>query len=292
MRRALLVTWLFLAAPSMAADLPTLISFPQLELRLGDPSVRLLDCRARADYEKGHRPGAVWVDAKAIEQKAARPGALHDPDAWRSWIDGLAIGPESVVYVYDANRQLDAARIWFLLRYLGVPRVGLVDGGYPLWEKEGRPVETQSTRLAPRPYPIRFQPRILAERSDVLAALKEGSAKVLDARSDEEHSGAAKKSKRAGRIPRACHLEWTNLVDADGRFLSRDDLRAKVEKSGIRPSDEVLTHCQGGGRASVNAFALELLGIRARNYYLGWSDWGNADDVPVESGPAASGDKD
>ena len=83
-------------------------------------------------------------------------------------------------------------------------------------------------------------------------------------------------------MPTACHLEWKNLVDQDGRFLDDSVLRAKLAKAGIKGDAPVITHCQGGGRASVNTFVFERLGIKARNYYLGWSDWGNASDTPVE----------
>ena len=94
-------------------------------------------------------------------------------------------------------------------------------------------------------------------------------------------------SKRGGHIPAACHLEWSDLVDKDGRFLDAAALRARLEKLGIKPGEPVITHCQGGGRASVDAFALERLGLPTRNYYLGWSDWGNAEQTPVATGAPA-----
>src|SRR5271157_1832146 len=103
-------------------------------LTFDEPHLRLLDARPQGEYDKGHIPGAVRVDAKAVEQMAAKPGALADRAAWEAWIAPLGIGPDTEVLVYDANRQLDAARLWWLLRYLGVGQVGLIDGGFPLWE--------------------------------------------------------------------------------------------------------------------------------------------------------------
>lgn len=263
----------------------TLLSFNELATRLSDGKTRLLDCRAKPDYDAGHIPGAIWVDAKAVEAMAAKPGALKDAAAWEEWLAPLGIEPGMEVFCYDSNRQLDAARVWFLLRYLGVDDAGLVNGGFSLWQKEGRPVSTAKAKVAPRPRPVAFRKDRLAERADVLGVLNDKSARILDARSDGEHLGTEKRSKQAGRVPAACHLEWKSLVDDQGRFLPASELRAKVSSAGIKPGEAVITHCQGGGRASVNAFALELVGIRARNYYLGWSDWGNADAVPIESGP-------
>ena len=265
-----------------------LVTFDDLQRRLGEPHRRLLDARPRGEYDKGHIPGAVWVDPKAVEKMAAKPGALTDRAAWEAWIAPLGIGPDTEVLVYDAKRQLDAARLWWLLRYLGVGQVGLIDGGFPLWEKQGRPVTAETRKVEPRKFEVRFRTDRLATRDEVLGALRQGKVLVIDARSQAEHTGVEKRAKRGGRVPASCHLEWTQFVDADGRFLDEAGLRAKLAEAGVRPGQPVITHCQGGGRASVDAFVFERLGYPTRNYYLGWSDWGNVEDTPVETGPYAS----
>jgi thiosulfate/3-mercaptopyruvate sulfurtransferase len=259
-----------------------LVAFPELEKRLGEPDLRILDARPKADYEKGHIPGAVWIDPKAVESMAAKPGALSDRAGWERWIAPLGIGPKTDVVVYDAKRQLDAARVWWLLSYLGVERVGLLNGNFPLWAAEERPVTAEVPSVEPRPFKVTLRADRHATRNEVVSALSSQGVTILDARSDGEYTGAEKRSKRAGHVPTACHLEWNNLVDKDGRFLDEMAARAKLAKAGVRSDGPVITHCQGGGRASVNAFVLERLGFKARNYYLGWSDWGNADDTPVK----------
>jgi thiosulfate/3-mercaptopyruvate sulfurtransferase len=264
-----------------------LVTFDDLQHRLGEPQLRLLDARPRDEYNKGHLPGAVWVDAKAVETMAAKPGALTDRAAWEAWIAPLGIGPDTEVLVYDSKRQLDAARLWWLLRYPGVDHAGLIDGGFALWKKQGKPVTAETRKVEPRKFEVRFRTDRLATRDEVLGALKQGKVRVIDARSEAEHTGKEKRSKRGGRVPTACHLEWAQLVDADGRFLDEAALRAKLARAGVKPGEPVITHCQGGGRASIDAFVLERLGLPTRNYYLGWSDWGNADDTPVETGPVA-----
>jgi thiosulfate/3-mercaptopyruvate sulfurtransferase len=267
---------------------PLLVSFKELEQKLKDPHLRLLDCQTRDNYDKGHLPGAVWVDTKQLETQAAKPEGLNDQAFWEKWGSSLGIDAESTVLIYDSRRQLDAARVWFFLRWIGVQKVGLVNGGYPLWSHEKRPTTTVVPKVPPIPFQVHFNPQISATRKDVSQALADHSAAILDARSAGEFSGADRKSKRGGHIPSACHLEWTNLVDEEGRFLERDLLKQRIEKSGIPARAEVITHCQGGGRASVNTFALELVGFRARNYYLGWSDWGNQEATAVESGDKAT----
>ena len=261
-----------------------LLSFDELRRRLDAPNLRLLDPRPRAEYDKGHIPGAVWVDAKAVQTMAGKPGALNDRAAWQAWVAPLGIGPKTEVIIYDGERQLTAARLWWLLRYLGVDQVGLVNGNFALWQQEGRPVTSDVPAVGAGAFEVAFRAGRHATKDEVFEAIKAGKARVVDARSEAEYTGERKSSKRGGHIPAACRLEWSDLVDKDGRFLDDKALRAKLESLGIRSGEPVITHCQGGGRASVDAFALERLGFPTRNYYLGWSDWGNADDVPVVAG--------
>jgi thiosulfate/3-mercaptopyruvate sulfurtransferase len=274
-----------LAAPvSGAPGASSLLSFQDVEKRLKDPNVRLLDTRPRADYDKGHAPGAVWVDTKAAQTLAGRPGGLTDRAAWEAWIAPLGIGAGTEVIIFDGAKQLEAARLWWLLGYLGVEKVGLINGNFALWKIEGHPVSTEVSKVEPGVFKVAFNNARLANRDDVLAALKTGQTAIVDARSKEEYTGEKKSSKRGGHIPAACRLEWSDLVDKDGRFLEESTLRAKLVELGIKPGESVITHCQGGGRASVDAFAIERLGIPTRNFYLGWSDWGNATATPVVEG--------
>lgn len=282
-----LVTLLAVMQPTTAEgprQSARLVTFDALQGRLNDPGLRLLDARPRAEYDKGHIPGAVWLDTKAAGTLAARPGGLTDADAWGSWLAPLGIGPGIEVLVCDGDRQLEAARLWWLLGYLGVEHVGLIDGNVPLWVKQGRPTTTTATAVEPRTVGVNFRNQRHATRDDVLEALRMGKTQVIDARSVGEHTGEKVMSKRGGRIPSACHLEWLELVDTNGRFLDEAAMRSRLDGLGIRLETPVITHCQGGGRASVDAFVFERLGFPTRNYYLGWSDWGNADETPVESG--------
>ena len=102
------------AGPSSSSS-ARLISFDDLQKRLDEADLRLLDVRPKADFDRVHIQGAVWVDAKGVEKLAAKPGSLTDQTAWDTWIKPLGIGPETEVVVYEGGRQLDAARLrgWF-----------------------------------------------------------------------------------------------------------------------------------------------------------------------------------
>lgn len=272
------------AAPDGERSVPALLSFGELENRLGDPDLRLLDARTKAEYEKAHIPGAVWADASAAAKIAARPDGLNNKAAWEAWIKPLGIKPTSRVVICDGERQLSAARLWWLLSYLGVERVGLINGNFALWQEENHKTTTEKVKVESSTFHVAFQADRRATRSEVLGTLKDKKAKIVDARSLGEHTGAQTKAKKGGHIPTACHLEWLGLVDANGRFKKPEEVREMILSRGIKPGDEIITHCQGGGRASVDAFALERLGYKTKNYYHGWSDWGNAEETPVEKG--------
>ncbi len=268
-----------------------LIGFDQVEKRLGSEGFRLLDVRPRGDYDKGHAPGAVWVDTKAAQAIAAKPGGFTDRVAWQAWVNSLGIGPGSEVLIFDGARQLESARLWWMLSYLGLEKVGLINGNFPLWAKQKRPISTEVSAVEPGKFSVNFRTDRLATRADVLSALKTGQAAIVDARSKPEYTGERKMSERGGHIPAACRIEWSDLVDPDGRFLEESALRTKLLELGLKPGEPVITHCQGGGRASVDAFAIGRLGHPTRNFYVGWSDWGNATDTPVVEG-AEPGKKD
>jgi len=120
--------------------------------------------------------------------------------------------------------------------------------------------------------------------TQVLDLLKDDKPQIVDARSEDEFCGLDKRdNKRSGAIPGAKHLEWSDLIDRQTqRFKSPDQLRRLFDQAGVDLERPTISHCNGGGRASVMAFGLELMGAKdVRNYYRGWGEWGNAEDTPV-----------
>jgi thiosulfate/3-mercaptopyruvate sulfurtransferase len=244
----------------------------------------ILDARERPAYERGHVPNAHWVDAAAW---ARAFGQGKDAEGWSKRIGGLGVGPDSRVVVYDANYGKDAARVWWLLRYWGAPDVRLLNGGWHGWKAGAYPTDKGDTPPAPVPFAARARTERLATKGQLLQALDGGHPQIVDARSEKEYCGVEKlTNKRAGAIPGARQLEWIDLLDREThRFKPPADLRRLFEQAGIALDRPTTTYCQSGGRASVLAFGLELMGARdVSNYYASWREWGNADDTPVVPG--------
>jgi thiosulfate/3-mercaptopyruvate sulfurtransferase len=240
----------------------------------------VLDARSAEDYGKGHIPGAVRVDADAWGKAFARG---QDRAAWVKRLGALGIDTTRPVVVYGA-RLPEAARVWWILRYWGVPNVRLLDGGWAAWQKAKGDTSTLVPTVKETTPALKAHADLLATKGQLLDWLKENSAmQVIDTRSQGEHCGETVKAKRSGSIPKAKHLEWSDTVErSTGRFKTRAELLTLFEEAGIDPAKPATTYCQSGGRAAVMAFVLELVsGKPARNYYRSWSEWGNDAKTPV-----------
>lgn len=254
------------------------------ELAKPDVARRLviLDARKKVAYQQSHIPGARWVDHDTWKSAL---GDGTDVQGWSRRIGTLGIDRESEVVVYDDMGGLLAARIWWLLRYWGVDGARLLNGGWRAWQAEGLPTD------AVEPPPVRATQftanahrQRLATKEQIVASLPEHRLQLVDSRSREEYCGIDRKeNKRGGAIPGARHLEWSNLLDpATGRFKSPEELRRLIAEAGIDLNAPLASYCQTGGRASVMAFGLELMGAKeSRNYYSSWSEWGNNEDLPI-----------
>jgi thiosulfate/3-mercaptopyruvate sulfurtransferase len=219
----------------------TLLTEPQeLQKKLKEPGLRILDARPRPDFVKGHIPGAVWVDVKGWQQLGGREGGFHDAHAWAAQVGRLGIGKDTPVVVYGSNLP-DASRVWWTLKYLGLPNVTLLDGGWELWTREKRPTDTES----PGVEAVKFEPKFQAGRLEEIDALKKslqsGKVTVVDARSAPEFTGREVRGKRGGHLPGAKHLEWKELLAESGRFKSPDRLRELFRQRGIHPDQTAVT---------------------------------------------------
>jgi thiosulfate/3-mercaptopyruvate sulfurtransferase len=276
--------------PQATGSPPALVAHEELQKRLTDPVLRLIDARPRADYDGGHIKGAIWLDPKVFEP-LTHSEAATDRAAWGRVLAPLGVGPETEILVYDDDRyHLQAGRVWFWLSYAANARaVGLIDGSFSSWERAGRPVSTGETRVVARDTGVTFRPGLLASRQDVETAARLRSFQLVDARSEDEYLGKGVcpisrqplPGGRAGHLPSARLLEAAKVVREDGTFLDPAALRALMSQAGIETDRPTIVYAKGGARSNATVFALRRLGVTVRHYVSGLNEWAADPTLPL-----------
>jgi thiosulfate/3-mercaptopyruvate sulfurtransferase len=265
-----------------------LITPEALAQHLDDPAWVVFDTRhdlmdpakGRRAYEAGHVPGACFlsIDHDLAGAANGRNGRHPLPDLAQlsATLARCGVTPESQVVIYDDISGGFAVRLWWMLRWLGHERVALLDGGYPAWTKEGRPVETE----APPPREGKFvpRPRLGAAVDAHFVDHYRGSpgARLIDARAPDRYDGSNETiDPVGGHVPGALNRFWKQNLQPDGRFKEPHVLRREFEALlGETESSQSLHMCGSGVTACHNLFAMELAGLPGGRLYPGsWSEW-------------------
>lgn len=278
----------------------TLVSTAWLAEHLADDDLVVLDCTVwlrpapeggyradsgRADHEAGHLPGAGFADLTGdlCDQSSPLRFAVPAPEQFATAMGALGVGDGRRAVLYDGNRSMWAARVWWMLRWVGFDDAALLDGGLRAWKAEGRPLETgpvtaRPARLTPRP-----RPRLIADRDEVAAALDDGATCLIDALGPAQFRGEETTYGRPGHLPGARNAPAVDLLDPDsGRFRAPEELAARFD--GDRTA-RTITYCGGGIAASADAFVLTRLGFDdVAVYTASLQEWAADPALPLVRG--------
>ncbi|WJY23028.1 sulfurtransferase [Fontisubflavum oceani] len=238
----------------------------------------LLDIRSAEDYASGHIPGALHLDPNAVvaEQSPIEGALLPVPDL-AEMLSLLGIDPETRVVIYDDRGGFHAARMFWLLEYLGHQSVALLNGGLSAYQAAGGRLAEQSTPHEASIFVPAPMPRRVATADYVLGHRGDAETVVIDVRPPAMYD--------EGHIPWAINLPWVGNLDEDGFYKPAEALTAHFAEHGVTADRNVVIHCQVGLASSHSYVALRLLGFpRVRVYHRSWAEWGVDDDLPRTTG--------
>jgi thiosulfate/3-mercaptopyruvate sulfurtransferase len=281
-----------------------LIDTETLHRELNNPNLRVFDCTtnlipdpkttyqavpAHADFEKGHIPGAQFIDLQAdLSDSSQRLRfMLPSAEAFATAMSRFGVSNGTRVVLYSTANPWWATRVWWLLRVFGFDNAAVLNGGWQKWVREGRPVETGPAK--PRPpghFVVRELRPLMVGKDEVLRAIGDGGVCTLNALAPEQHAGFGGNSYgRPGRIKGSVNLPAAHLLDpATNEYLPPAELRRRFEAVGALDK-EVITYCGGGIAASADALALVMLGHRnVRLYDASMSEWAVDPSLPMETG--------
>ncbi len=268
--------------------LTTLIDTETLSRHLDDPRWVVMDCRfslgdpgagARA-CAAGHIPGARYAHLEADLSSPVTPASgrhpLPSPNNLAEKLGGWGIDRNRQVVVYDDTFGAMAARLWWLLRWLGHEAVALLDGGFPKWQREGRPVTREAPRIQPAPFHPTVDNSLCVDSRYVQEMLRARNGLLIDARADERFRGEIEPlDKVAGHIPGAINMPYEDNLDFSGEFMSDEALREHyLAAMKNTASADVVQMCGSGVTACHNILAMEHAGLPGAKLYAGsWSEW-------------------
>ena len=276
----------------------TLVSTEWLANHIKDPDLRILDASwympqmerdPRAEYDVAHIPGARFFDIDDIsDHRSDLPHMAPPVEKFMSRLRAMGVGDGHQVVVYDGMGLFSAARVWWLFRLMGQNNIAVLDGGFPKWQAEGRPVEDMPPMVRDRHMTVRRQNHMVKDVTQVAAASKLGDYEIIDARSAARFRGDAPEPRpglRAGHIPGSKNVPYTSLLNDDGTMKSPETMRDIFMAAGVDLTKPAITSCGSGVTAAVVSLALEILGKTDHALYDGsWSEWGMFPTVPVATG--------
>jgi len=243
----------------------------------------IIDCRAKAEYLRGHISGAINFDVfKHSWRDTSINGLREFTRRMESEVRHIGIRADRPVVAYDDISGSFAARGAWNLLYLGHEEVMLLDGGLSSWTRSGFPTQKEPPEIVPSDFFARPREEFIAGRDLITAKSNDEKVRVIDTRSLKEYIGAKQRAQRTGKIPKAIHIDWQENLTSEGLFESLETLKKLYDSCGVSQDKEVITYCQGGYRAAHTFLALKMLGYQVRNYIGSWAEWGNTSELPVE----------
>ena len=272
-----------LRAQAARFDSPV-VSTQWLADHLNDPNVVVLHLATiRRDYTSGHIPGArfLWFNDVAPSNpdlNTELPSVTH----LDSLFESLGVSDNSLIVVYGQTITPIVARVFMTLDYLGAgDRAAVLDGGLAAWKADGRPVSTETPKVARGKFTPHVRSDVVVNADFVKANIDKPGIRILDARTPNFYSGEGGGGPRPGHVQSAQNIPFTTLTDSTGKMKDRAAISGLFTAAGVQPTDRVVTYCHVGQQASLLFLAAKYVGIKPSLYDGSFEDWSSRDDTPI-----------
>lgn len=271
-----------------------IVSAPWLAEHLGDGAkdnrekmeIAIADCRfsladpslGEQQYQAGHIPGAHYLsldrDLAAPVQKHGGRHPLPNLEQLAAKLSSIGVtSQKTLVVAYDDSRFAFAARLWWLLRYMGHDRVVILDGGWQGWQAGGYPVSQVVPVVSPGNFVPQLKPEMIVDIETVKARKDLPGVVLIDSRERDRYLGKVEPiDPIPGHIPGAVNYCWQDVTDTQAK--AKPPAEQKQRWTDIQEAKEIIVYCGSGVTACVNLLSLEMAGITGAKLYVGsWSDW-------------------
>ena len=280
-------------------EFKTLIGVDSLRELKGRPRVAVIDCRfdlmnpeaGRRAYLAAHIPGARYADLNRDLSAPVGPHTgrhpLPAPETFARRLGELGVGNATQVVAYDDAGGAFAARLWWMLRWVGHGAVAVLDGGFKAWTAHGGPLQSGTPEYDVEHFVPQPDAGAVLSTADVERALQGSTILLIDARAPERFAGRVEPiDPVAGHVPGAVNHPMNVNLDAEGRFLPAAELEARWrERLAGRDAGNVVAMCGSGVTACHNLLSLEAAGLSGGKLYAGsWSEWIRDPHRPIARG--------
>lgn len=284
-----------------------IVSKEWLLARMYEPDVVIVDCRfwlndpraGRERYNEAHIPRAIYLDLdKDLSAPLSRHGGRHpmpEPAQMARTFGQAGLSQGDRIVIYDDHDGMVAARLWWMLTYLGHTQVFLLEQGFSAWQKAAFPLTADQPVVIPKTFAAHPQPELIATLDEVRAISSQnpsarveaaGQQVLIDSRERRRFLGLEEPiDSKAGSIPNAFNYFWKDVLTEEGRLKSAAALEEHF--SGLDKDQEIIVYCGSGVSACPNILALKQIGFkRVKLYPGGWSDWISYNEHPIATGEA------
>ncbi|MDQ0337692.1 thiosulfate/3-mercaptopyruvate sulfurtransferase [Caldalkalibacillus uzonensis] len=275
----------------------TTVSFEWLKFRLDDPQVIIADCRfvlgqpeaGAESYQHDHIPRAVYFDLeKDLSGPVKEHGGRHplpDLDTFADKLGRAGIDETKTVVAYDDQGGAMAARLWWMLKYVGHDCAYLLEKPYSAWKNEGYPVTDEVIQPTPAQFTAKPNQDMIAAMEEVKQKLHDPDVIFIDARAKERYTGEQEPIDRVGgHIPGAVNEFWMEGLAKDGSWKTPEAQRQRLSRYLDQKDKELIVYCGSGVTACANIVAFHEVGLHPKLYVGSWSDWITYEDNEIETG--------